>query len=59
MQAASDLFLGWTRSDTGRHFYVRQLRDVKVKLLVEAYDANIDDDLRGIVRLGVGAPTPA
>jgi len=38
MQAASDLFLGWTRGDAGRSFYVRQLRDVKVKPLVEVYD---------------------
>ena len=38
MQAASDLFLGWTRGEMGRDFYVRQLRDVKVKPLVEAYD---------------------
>ena len=29
MQAASDLFLGWTRSDDGHDFYVRQLRDMK------------------------------
>ena len=28
MQAASDIFLGWTRSN-GRDFYVRQLRDMK------------------------------
>jgi uncharacterized protein (DUF2252 family) len=28
MQAASDIFLGWTRSD-GRDYYVRQLRDMK------------------------------
>jgi uncharacterized protein (DUF2252 family) len=28
-QAASDLFLGWCRSTTGRHYYVRQLWDVK------------------------------
>jgi len=38
MQAASDLFLGWTHGQAGRHFYVRQLRDVKVKPLVEVYD---------------------
>jgi len=40
MQAASDLFLGWTHGEQGRHFYVRQLRDVKIKPLVEMYDAN-------------------
>jgi uncharacterized protein (DUF2252 family) len=38
MQAASDLFLGWTHGHAGRYFYVRQLRDVKVKPLVEVYD---------------------
>lgn len=38
MQAASDLFLGWTKGHLGRHFYIRQLRDVKVKPLVEVYD---------------------
>ena len=32
MQSASDLFLGWTEGREGRHFYVRQLRDMKVKL---------------------------
>jgi Uncharacterized protein conserved in bacteria (DUF2252) len=37
MQAASDLFLGHYVSETNRHFYVRQLRDVKVKPLVEMY----------------------
>ena len=31
MQSASDLFLGWTRGQSGRHFYVRQLRDMKIK----------------------------
>ncbi|MBV8636562.1 MAG: DUF2252 domain-containing protein [Candidatus Eremiobacteraeota bacterium] len=34
MQAASDLFLGWT-SYAGRDFYVRQLRDEKTTLAVE------------------------
>ena len=30
MQSASDIFLGWTRGeDTNRHFYWRQLRDMK------------------------------
>ena len=35
MQAASDIFLGWTHGDRGRQFYVRQLRDVKIKPVVE------------------------
>jgi uncharacterized protein (DUF2252 family) len=29
MQAASDIFLGWTVGIQGYHFYVRQLRDMK------------------------------
>jgi uncharacterized protein (DUF2252 family) len=29
MQTASDMFLGWSDSDDGHHFYVRQLSDVK------------------------------
>jgi uncharacterized protein (DUF2252 family) len=37
MQAASDIFLGWTRgADTSRHFYWRQLRDMKGSAEVEA-----------------------
>ncbi len=28
-QAASDMFLGWTTGPLGKHFYVRQLRDMK------------------------------
>jgi uncharacterized protein (DUF2252 family) len=36
MQAASDIFLGWTKGlDTSRHFYWRQLRDMKGSALVE------------------------
>jgi len=39
MQAASDLFLGWTVGLRGRHYYVRQLRDVKLKPMVEIFNA--------------------
>jgi len=35
MQTASDLFLGWTQGDDGRCFYIRQLRDVKIKPVIE------------------------
>jgi uncharacterized protein (DUF2252 family) len=38
-QPASDLFLGWTTSAAGKHFYVRQLRDAKIKPMVETFDA--------------------
>jgi uncharacterized protein (DUF2252 family) len=37
MQAASDIFLGWTKGvDVNRHFYWRQLRDMKGSAEVEA-----------------------
>ena len=37
MQPVSDIFLGWTKGRLGRHFYIRQLRDIKIKLAVEAF----------------------
>jgi hypothetical protein len=37
MQAASDIYLGWTRTPDGRrHFYWRQLRDMKGSADVES-----------------------
>ena len=41
MQAASDMFLGWYTgtSTSGNHFYVRQLRDAKIKPVVEIMGA--------------------
>ncbi|MFC0574535.1 DUF2252 domain-containing protein [Paraburkholderia solisilvae] len=41
MQAASDLFLGWTRGMNGRDFYVRQLRDMKLSAIIEDWDTAI------------------
>jgi uncharacterized protein (DUF2252 family) len=42
MQPASDLFLGWVSkvktTDGPRDFYVRQLRDTKIKPLLETFD---------------------
>jgi uncharacterized protein (DUF2252 family) len=32
MQSASDLFLGWADDEEGRHYHVRQLRDMKSSL---------------------------
>ena len=37
MQAATDIFLGWTAGRGGRHFYVRQFRDVKMTFAVEDF----------------------
>ena len=39
MQSSSDIFLGWTSGKTGRHYYVRQLRNEKVKFEVDRFDA--------------------
>ena len=36
MQAVSDIYLGWTKGlDVKRHFYWRQLRDMKGSALIE------------------------
>jgi uncharacterized protein (DUF2252 family) len=41
MQSASDMFLGWTVGLNKRHFYIRQLRDVKFSAMIEDWDENI------------------
>src|SRR5262245_48105154 len=41
MQPAADVFLGWVTGPQARHFYLRQLRDVKLSPLVETYDAEM------------------
>jgi uncharacterized protein (DUF2252 family) len=38
MQAASDIFLGWTSGVTGRDYYFRQLRDAKISAIPEDWD---------------------
>ena len=38
MQAASDIFLGWTRGLAGRDYYFRQLRDAKISAIPEDWD---------------------
>lgn len=48
MQSASDLFLGWGTGANGRHFYVRQLRDMKTSAIIEDFDAG---DLRAYGRV--------
>ncbi len=37
MLSASDIVLGWTTGAEGRHFYIRQLKDMKVTPLVEGF----------------------
>jgi uncharacterized protein (DUF2252 family) len=41
MQASSDRFLGATTGPSGRHFYVRQLRDMKISVEVETLNARL------------------
>jgi len=41
MQSASDSFLGWSQGKRGRHFYVRQLRDMKLSAIIEGFDYEI------------------
>jgi hypothetical protein len=43
MQPASDIFLGWVTGRTGQSLYLRQLRDAKIKPLVESFDAEVLD----------------
>jgi len=38
MQSSSDIFLGWVTGQQGREIYVRQLRDAKIKPLIETFD---------------------
>src|SRR5206468_9278460 len=40
-KAENPLFLGWTESRYGRHFYVRQLHDMKITLLVELFTLTV------------------
>jgi uncharacterized protein (DUF2252 family) len=48
MQSASDLFLGWAEGEAGRHFYVRQLKDMKVKPLVEIFTPSVMLEYAGL-----------
>ena len=41
MLSASDIFLGWTEGELGIHFYIRQLRDMKLKPLVELFSPSV------------------
>lgn len=41
MQSASDYFLGASTGPSGRHFYFRQLRDMKVSAEIDTFDENL------------------
>ena len=40
VQSASDIFLGWTEFDDGKQFYLRQLRDTKIKSDTETWEGS-------------------
>jgi uncharacterized protein (DUF2252 family) len=48
MQSASDVFLGWTQGKDGRHYYLRQLRDMKMSAIIEDWDVAL---LRAYARM--------
>ena len=41
MQSSSDIFLGWMTGLEGRQVYIRQLRDAKIKPLVETFTGSM------------------
>jgi len=41
MQSASDIFLGWTEGKDHKHYYLRQLRDMKLSAIIEDWDDNL------------------
>jgi uncharacterized protein (DUF2252 family) len=41
IQSATDIFLGWTVDAVGRQFYVRQMRDAKVKPVLDVMEHDI------------------
>ena len=58
MQAASDIFLGWTKGrEANRYLYWRQLRDMKGSAEVEAMDPTLLADYAAVLRPDAG-PRP-
>jgi uncharacterized protein (DUF2252 family) len=43
MQTASDIFLGWTKGEDDRFYYVRQLRDMKASVDIASMNARALD----------------
>jgi uncharacterized protein (DUF2252 family) len=48
MQSASDLFLGWTEGEHGRQFYIRHLKDMKIKPVVEVFTPSVMLEYAGL-----------
>jgi len=41
MQPSSDMFLGWSQGVLeSRHYFIRQMRDIKISVLVETFGAS-------------------
>jgi len=50
IQSASDIFLGWTEfGDDDKHFYIRQLRDTKIKLEPEIWDGKMMTEMAQVM----------
>jgi uncharacterized protein (DUF2252 family) len=47
MLSASDIFLGWVETTTGE-YYLRQMRDMKLKPLVELFTPSVMNDYAGL-----------
>ncbi|WP_158559265.1 DUF2252 domain-containing protein [Deminuibacter soli] len=41
VQAASDMFLGWSNDSEGRYYYLRQLRDRKIAPDIDSFDKEL------------------
>ena len=41
MLSATDIFLGWTEGGLDSHYYIRQLRDMKLKPMVELFTPSV------------------
>ncbi len=48
MQSASDMFLGWATGGDGRHYYLRQLRDMKFSVPLDNADSEALNRYAGI-----------
>ena len=44
MQSSSDIFLGWTSGRSGRDYYIRQLRNAKIKFEVDRLRLGVQAD---------------
>ena len=58
MQPASDMLLGWSFGPK-RHFFIRQLRDMKLSLLVETFGPVEMNIFAGWCGKALALPTPS